>query len=419
MRLMTLQNPTIKSWLPVLVTTLLFYFAGKLTLSLSLPPSYATAIWPPAGIGLAAVLLWGYRVLPGIFLAELLIHYEVYDISALLESPLELLVFFLGPINSVIRAWFGCFLVKKYAGYPNALISNRLIILFFLLAGPVATFLPAILSVYSLIFTGIIIEQDLVFSFLTRWIGDCVGIVVFTPLFFIIFDRSHRIWQQRLLSLGLPLCAMFAITAAGYLLAQQYEVERLRKIISKQSQIIKLGLQDKFQRRLTGLNLFKGLADSNKSISEADFRSFSLLSFNHHSDISHIAWLYARKNEEGHYYIGQYAATNEGNNPADFNSIPDVANKVNFDSGLVTVINKNQFFIIMPVVETGEKSCQCMKGLVAEVFDIKKFIEGDLENTNIEHLVIKISDSKSQGRQQSIFKSNNIQEISDLRFGSA
>lgn len=45
MRLMTLQNPTIKSWLPVLVTALLFYFAGKLTLSLSLPPSYATAIW--------------------------------------------------------------------------------------------------------------------------------------------------------------------------------------------------------------------------------------------------------------------------------------------------------------------------------------------------------------------------------------
>ena len=94
MRLKTLQNPIIKSWLPVIVTAVLFYIAGKLTLSLSLPPSYATAIWPPAGIGLAALLLWGYRVLPGIFLAELLIHYELYNLPTSLESPSGIADFF-------------------------------------------------------------------------------------------------------------------------------------------------------------------------------------------------------------------------------------------------------------------------------------------------------------------------------------
>jgi integral membrane sensor domain MASE1 len=65
----------------------MYYIAGTLTMSLSLPPSYATAMWPPAGIGLAAVLLWDYRVLPGIFIAGLLINCEVYDLPALLESP--------------------------------------------------------------------------------------------------------------------------------------------------------------------------------------------------------------------------------------------------------------------------------------------------------------------------------------------
>ena len=199
--LITLQNPFIKSWLPVLVTAVLCFIAGKLTLSLSLPPSYATAIWPPAGIGLAAVLLWGNRVLPGIFVAELLIHYEVYNMSALLESPSELLVFVLNPFNSVIRSWLGCVLVKKYADYPNPLISIRLIILFFLLAGPVTAFLPAVLSVYGLFLNGVINQHDLVFSFLTWWIGDCIGVVIFTPLFLMIFDRSHRIWRQRLVSL--------------------------------------------------------------------------------------------------------------------------------------------------------------------------------------------------------------------------
>ena len=184
MRLKTLQNPIIKSWLPVFVTAVLFYIAGKLTLSLSLPPSYATAIWPPAGIGLAALLLWGYRVLPGIFLAELLIHYELYNLPTSLESPLELLIFFLNPINSVIRAWLGCILVKKYAEYPNALISTRLIILFFLLAGPVATFLPAILSVYGLILTGNIIKQDAGFFLLNLVDGRLYRHRCFYPVIF-------------------------------------------------------------------------------------------------------------------------------------------------------------------------------------------------------------------------------------------
>jgi len=413
MRLMTLQNSTIQSWLPVFVTAVLFYFAGKLTLSLSLPPSYATAIWPPAGIGLAAILLWGNRVLPGIFLAELLIHFELYNMSTSLESPLEWLVFFLNPINSVIRAWLGCVLVKKYAGYPNALISIRLIILFFLLAGPVATFLPAILSVYGLILTGIIIEQDLVFSFLTWWIGDCTGILVFTPLFFIIFDRSHRIWRQRLLTLGLPLCVMFVITAVSYLLAQQYEVGRLRKIISNESHVIRNGFQDEFQHHITALNQYRGLASSPKLITETDFRLFSLLTLNQHADISNLVWLEARKNNAGYNYISQYVATNKGNTPADINSIADIANKLDFDSGFVTVTNKTQFIIFMPVVETGEKSCQCMKGLVAEVLNIKKFIETALYKKNIEHLVIKISEAKSDGQQQSIFQSNNLQKLLD------
>ena len=408
MRLMTLQSPIFKSWLPVFITAVLFYFVGKLTLSLSLPPSYATAIWPPAGIGLAAVLLWGNRVLPGIFLAELFIHCEVYDISALLESPPELLVFFLNPGNSVIRAWLGSVLVKKYAGYPNALISTRLIILFFLLAGPVAAFLPAIMSVYGLFLTGIIIKQDLVFSFLTWWLGDCTGIIVFTPLFFIIFDRSHRIWQQRSLSLGLPLSVMFIITSAGYLLAQQHEIKRFHHIISQQMHIIRDSLQDEFQRHLVELSLYKRLADEHTLITKTDFQLFSLLTFNHHADISHLEWLDAHKNKEGYFFTRRYAATREENNPADFNSLTDIASKLHFDSKPATVTDNNQFLIFIPIVETGLSSCQCLTGLVAEVADTNHFVEAALDKKMTKHLVINIFDGK-----RPIFQSNNFQQRFD------
>ena len=227
---MPIQYPLIKNWLPAFVSAVLCYFAGRLTLSL--PSNDATAIWVPAGIGLGAVLLWGYRVLPAIFLAELLLHYQNDSHPISVEPSLQWLVFFLTPVNSVFRSWLGCVLVKKYAGYPNALISTPLIVRFFILAGPVATFLPALLNVYGFTLIGNILEQRLVFYFLTQWMGDCTGIFIFTPLFFMVFDRSHSVWQQRLLSMGIPLLSMLVIIAVSYLVAQHYQVERLGKIIN-------------------------------------------------------------------------------------------------------------------------------------------------------------------------------------------
>lgn len=43
------------------------YFAvGKLGLALAMMNPVATAVWPPSGVALAAVLIFGYRVWPGV-----------------------------------------------------------------------------------------------------------------------------------------------------------------------------------------------------------------------------------------------------------------------------------------------------------------------------------------------------------------
>ncbi|MDD5320270.1 MAG: EAL domain-containing protein [Methylococcales bacterium] len=406
MRLKALQKPVIKSWLPVFVTAVLFYIAGELTMSLSLPPSYATAIWPPAGIGLAAVLLWGYRVLPGIFVAEFLIHYEVYDMSALLESPPDLLVFFLNPFNSVIRSWLGGILVKKFADYPNQLISIRLIILFFLLAGPVATFLPAALSIYGLFLNGVIIEQDLLYSFLTWWLGDCTGIAIFTPLCFIIFDRSHRIWQQRLVSLGLPLTVMFLVVAFGYLFAQRQEVERLHRVIGRQMYSINDDLQNEFQRHLA---ILKQL-----SMTKSGFRLFSSSALNQHPGLSHLEWLDARKDKTGYRYTSLYTAADKNYKPIDFDSVVDLANTLDLGSAEVTVVGKNEFLIFMPVFETGDKSCQCIRSLVAGTVNIKNFVKDAMGSESIEHVTVNLLPDQGKQQQASVLLSNTDKQIDPL-----
>ena len=60
--------------LPALLTALAYAAAGQLALFLALPPSFAAPIYPPAGIALAAALVYGWRALPGVLLGAYVVN---------------------------------------------------------------------------------------------------------------------------------------------------------------------------------------------------------------------------------------------------------------------------------------------------------------------------------------------------------
>ena len=77
-------------WLPYLGQVSLlaaaYFAAAKASLMLAIPPGYATAVWPPSGIALAALLLFGNRVWPGIWLGAALANLTV-AFSPLARQP--------------------------------------------------------------------------------------------------------------------------------------------------------------------------------------------------------------------------------------------------------------------------------------------------------------------------------------------
>jgi integral membrane sensor domain MASE1 len=54
------------------MVALAYFAAARMSLVLAIPPGYATAVWPPSGIALAAALLLGNRVWPGIWIGAAL-----------------------------------------------------------------------------------------------------------------------------------------------------------------------------------------------------------------------------------------------------------------------------------------------------------------------------------------------------------
>ena len=59
----------------VLALAIAYYAAAKVGQTLRYTAS-VTAIWPPAGLGIAVLYLWGLRWWPGVFVGELLVNGE-------------------------------------------------------------------------------------------------------------------------------------------------------------------------------------------------------------------------------------------------------------------------------------------------------------------------------------------------------
>ncbi|HWL73804.1 MAG TPA: MASE1 domain-containing protein, partial [Burkholderiaceae bacterium] len=103
-----------------------YFLAGKLGLQFAFLHSSATAVWPPTGIALAAVLLFGNRVAPAIFIGAFLVNITT---AASVFSSLGIAA------GNTLEAIVGGFLVTRFANGLAAFSRARDIVSFSLLAG--------------------------------------------------------------------------------------------------------------------------------------------------------------------------------------------------------------------------------------------------------------------------------------------
>ena len=71
-----MRSPSARYLAGVLLLAAAYYGAAKLGQTLRYTAS-VSAIWPPAGLGIAALYLWGLRWWPGLLLAELIVNGEL------------------------------------------------------------------------------------------------------------------------------------------------------------------------------------------------------------------------------------------------------------------------------------------------------------------------------------------------------
>ena len=137
-----------------------------------MPPGYATAVWPPSGIALAALLLGGGRLWPAVWAGSFAANVTID--GALLTA----LVIATG---STLQGFLIAALARRYVGVPKRFESVDQVVRFLLLVAlgsviaPTFALLPLALSYRMAL-------PELAGNWATWWQGDACGMLVFAPL---------------------------------------------------------------------------------------------------------------------------------------------------------------------------------------------------------------------------------------------
>jgi integral membrane sensor domain MASE1 len=160
----------------VLALAGVYYGSAKLGLNLAFETKTVTAIWPPTGIALAALVLGGPRLWPGVALGALLANVDT-GVSALTVGGITL--------GNTLEALTGTWLLVRVAGFDPSLRRIRDVLLLVALGAVVSTIVSATIGVLSLLAGGSIDIGDTPSLWRTWWLGDMGGDLVVAPALFV------------------------------------------------------------------------------------------------------------------------------------------------------------------------------------------------------------------------------------------
>lgn len=196
------RSDAMKNVATVAGLAVVYFVAGKLGLQLAYVHASATAVWPCTGIAIAALLMFGYRVWPGILIGAFLVN---------LTTAGSVATSIVIAAGNTLEGLAGCYLVTRFARGKEAFARAQDIFKFALLAGMVATSVSATIGVATLALGGFADWATFGSIWCTWWLGDAVGAVTVTPLLLLWWENPRLRWtREQITELAFLFLGLFA-----------------------------------------------------------------------------------------------------------------------------------------------------------------------------------------------------------------
>jgi hypothetical protein len=284
------RRPDLSSAFVVSAGVALLYAAlGLLTLRLGQMTGLASPAWPAAGVAFAAALWWRWRALPGVFIGS--VGVNMYWLTRLGEAGWQ--TWFAAAaigLGAVLGAAAGAGLVHRFVGPARRLDTPRAVMLTLALGGLVASTIAPTIGVTAQLTTKLLSTSEAAFGWLTWWVGDAIGVIVFAPLVLMFLPSQAGYWSGRRWKIAVPSLLIFAILMAAIMQNVALERTRISNAVEQLGDQAATDLAGNIALHQEVLEGLRGLLDASANVTSEEFDTFTNNVLSRFPNLAALSW---------------------------------------------------------------------------------------------------------------------------------
>ncbi len=173
---------TFPRFVAIVILALIYYGIAEISRHVASTPQSVTPVWPPDGFASAAVLIFGYQILPGVligsFLANIWAFFNADSWYVAIASVIQVIGIAIG---TTLGTGFGNYLFRQIMKGRKLFKRLNDVYKFLLLIGLIAPMINATAGVVCLCLGEKVSWSSFGEIWLTWWISNVAGICIFTP----------------------------------------------------------------------------------------------------------------------------------------------------------------------------------------------------------------------------------------------
>ncbi len=173
--------------LVVIIIGILYFTAGKLSLSFAFLNASVSAIWIPTAVSITAFIFYGYKIWPAIFLGSFLVNITTAG-TVLTSAGIS--------CGNTLEGVAALFLINKFLDKQNLYGSPITLIKYSLLVGLISTAISAVIGILVLTAAGMIRPGNYSLVFLAWWIGDMGSAIIFASII-LLWKENEIKWSTK------------------------------------------------------------------------------------------------------------------------------------------------------------------------------------------------------------------------------
>jgi len=167
---------------------IVYVVAARAGLMMDAVAGFATLVWPPSGLALAALLILGPRLWPGVFAGAF--------VANLLTGAPVVVALGIG-LGNTLEAVLAVYALRQIPGFEVSLERVVDVVGLILLAAALCTMVSATIGVLSLHLGGIVSAAQLGETWRAWWLGDMIAVLLVAPVLLVWASGPRRLGDQK------------------------------------------------------------------------------------------------------------------------------------------------------------------------------------------------------------------------------